>query len=1530
MTASPPGGPAAINGLVYQMVWALRTLGTLRVESAGVEGGEIANARLVLEPSRGGDQQEIAAERRVIVQLKARPGGAAWSLRDVVCDVLPDLYRAVELDSTPAQFLFVTEGRRGDWGEAETFFAELANRTPAANLIAALDDQAELRFRRPVRGWESFWGDGTYTRRRLFARIGEELRRRSPLARADTDTEFARKLHVLLAGFRFRGELTREVIERDVDRWLRARLGSTDSLGRRRDAMRWDLARRATRGDAVIDADAFFTEHGLCGEPLDDWLRLSEKARTHLAEALGTRGYVDGGDTRPALAAEIIQSWPKERPVLALTGEAGTGKTWLGYALASRSAAEGAVSLVVEATGDAAADSRAAADRFWHEIVGADESPPLSRIRDRLRVLKRPDADRPLFVLFDDVRGPAEASGLCVEAWERWGVRVAMTCHPNTAAAMTRRHPERVTVIRVRDFTGEELSAYLEESAGAAWAEIPADVRRTLRRPLLARLYRDSLGVASWAPHLEYELYERCWQDLIRGGADSLDLPPLLRLAAKVVDGGRYPWFPTQLEEAGLGAEALERLRRAGWLRATENGEYEVWHDRLLNWTVAEAFVERLRSDEAARGTVLETVAGLTFGARVPSGRSLAYVPLDVLWLLLRRAGDRGLFESAVSVMESRGGDLLRYRFIEESLPTLGLGVLPYLFSRLEAAAVQGPAFAVQPFATSVAVLGGDAAQTRRLLGDPRPAVQRSALQLIRRSPQTGILDRLWGIHCGSRQDSEPWRWQHESDWQVRNDTFDALRACVVLEPEWMVGAVERADPEVEPVHDLAYLLAEVGDESIWRRVKSSLFAKVDGRHERSLATCVMTFRDFEEVEWLASRIDVESDDDLTGPAALRALTRIAPVQALACVGRLPDSELLFARNWWLPELLERLPGETQDLLFSQISSASDPWDAARVFDDRPNAVEPRHLELLLDALESRLAAPVTEEPPLRPAFGPARLLTKIARPDLLALIRSRRGSRLERDLTERLLTAGPPNGLSAHREKDAAARLLAMVGGDGLTSVVNDWLDRGDRYAVLRALKLASRLGDGRTNDRLARLVESNELWEDKAPILQGDAAAALAANKCWTAVVTYYVKWGLKTFRTVDEYRHEAGRLDDVAMAPALGILDSDPTPGAVLAVGFGGRDDKTEHVHGLLRSADPGSDLAHACVITLRRLGDTAPTSVPLVARSMGSNSFIVHNTLLANGTAEANRVLLESLRAEFDDGLAIPLLHDPETAAAAAKIVRDHLIGDPWGGLPTLQHLVAGRVPAEVLERCVDAPAIRDHIWESAFDPESQFRYVGLRATAIRVLALRSLTDAIAAAEAAIRDAQSPDRHFYPYVLVELDPARAVESLLRQAAVEPKARVMRAIGRALPSGAVDSVQSVLASGDPVRVAAACRVATWLRDSDQLEGTISRLLDDASPRVADAALRAAEAIRLRHVVPRLISAVRQEGDPRHRWVLVDALAEVADPGDEGQGLPWWAEEIWSGLPIALRQHLLARIEDRQKQDKDDAAREDRESER
>src|SRR5262245_6354838 len=120
MTSPPAGGPATVNGVLYQMLWwLLRALKMHVLEcKCSQTDNAIERAVLVVEPrGGGGDVQERRGGQRVVEQLKAKAGGGTWSLTDVVQGVLPDLYLARDPSFPATEYRFVTEGRMGRWVE---------------------------------------------------------------------------------------------------------------------------------------------------------------------------------------------------------------------------------------------------------------------------------------------------------------------------------------------------------------------------------------------------------------------------------------------------------------------------------------------------------------------------------------------------------------------------------------------------------------------------------------------------------------------------------------------------------------------------------------------------------------------------------------------------------------------------------------------------------------------------------------------------------------------------------------------------------------------------------------------------------------------------------------------------------------------------------------------------------------------------------------------------------------------------------------------------------------------------------------------------------------------------------------------------------------------------------------------------------------------------------------------------------------------------------------------------------------------
>jgi hypothetical protein len=640
------------------MLWALNTLGNLRVavpvSDCGAE--DPASVTLVVEPPHGGDQQQLNAGSKTVVQIKARSGGGRWSLQELVTEVLPDLYRAVDLAMPSARYQFVTEGRRGDWREAETFFHSLRDRQPGDGPLGQLDDTTPVRFRKstPSDGTKKtpFWDTNPYTERTLFLRIARHLVG-LPVTRSDQEGTVHRKLWHLLANFEFVEARAYHALEQEIKGWLRDVVPAVEQVEEHFARILFDLEKAAIQGGEVIHADEFFAKHNLCRIRLSDTATICDLTHAHLSRHIANRRLDLSRDVRSKFTEAVLAKWDSAGPVLIISGESGQGKSWLGLSLLQEAARRLDIVAAIEFKRSHAESIRWAERVLWNDILGRESTVALGRIHLELTRKWQGQERRKFRLLIDGIDSQDEARQLLQERWEDWGFRFAMTCYPDIADAIAQATPEpRYTIIKVPDFSSEELRDFLMFQNAADWMLVPQDVRDTLRRPLLAHIYYEIAGGAGWRPTTEYEVCDEFWQCRLRNTADVANL----RAAAlSLISGSPYPWSIEQLCTVFCDAQCPERLVRCGWLRCEDDGRYSVWHPRLLNWAVAEAIVFNVRQGRLKVDAIGRYLGDIFFSRATHPSCFLGYVPRDVLWIATHASPPMTEFSvSVLRALESR------------------------------------------------------------------------------------------------------------------------------------------------------------------------------------------------------------------------------------------------------------------------------------------------------------------------------------------------------------------------------------------------------------------------------------------------------------------------------------------------------------------------------------------------------------------------------------------------------------------------------------------------------------------------------------------------------------------------------------------------------------------------------------------------------------------------------------------------------------------------------------------------------------
>lgn len=935
-----------------------------------------------------------------------------------------------------------------------------------------------------------------------------------------------------------------------------------------------------------------------------DWGQISETATKYLTKQTDMRGYKVSQDVKQDCVKDLLSLVSGEKPILFLSGGSGQGKSWLMYSTALTLSSQGTIVILVDTTSNASNALQTATDTFWHDIKGNSS---ITNIRSIVATLRESGSWKKhwLTLFMDGIQDKAEIQELTLQPWEDWGIKVVISCLPEIVETVSEKSINRYVQFHTDGFTVTELHEYLRKRLHSNWYGIPRNVINTLRRPLLARLYCDLAEGKAWQPNNEYELFDKYWARIDKG--TSLDSAKLKALARSLLHGDSYPWSDDHLLRTGLDNEAIKTLIKSGWIQKASNGCFEIWHDRLLNWAVAESLIAALQSNEIDQVTFCNQLKELYKSEQAYSGKYLGYVPMDVIWMAVNRdILPSNLISQIIEALENTAWHYKEILYFQ-SLPTIGPKIIPALFERLEAIIVKDDVLMLNQIINAITSFDHNNVVTlaSKLLMSDQPFFQLAAMKILARKPDQSVLNRLWELHCRIESNPAPYLRERESHYSIYHVSFGALKSCVNLSPSWLEQIINSSDP-TQPIHDLAYLIANLDDgHNIWHRCKKILFEKVDSSKERCLATNIYKYRDNSELDWLLSKID--KSDDFLGVSALHALIRINPDKAIEEMARLPSFQLYLSRQYCFSELLMRKPKETYTKLLQMMNNCPNIWEIAHVFQGNENLINDDILNYLLDSLEALLDKELRTPSPnnIFPLYGPLSLLSDMNRLHLLEYFQNKKGSSLENKLTSWLLRRGPRQTSMCDHQQECAMKILYKIGGSGFTKVLNSWLNSDKCYGHFDGLKLSMKRYDQQTIERLVQITQQDEL-RDNHPFIQGEAAFVLAQLDQVNAVIQAILRWGLQISSKVTHWEldHLPLPLDDNAISFVFNNLESNnkTSPGAIMVIGVAGRKDKLNIVHTILQNSSDSPDVALACVLTLGRLRDDLPETTELIAKHL----------------------------------------------------------------------------------------------------------------------------------------------------------------------------------------------------------------------------------------------------------------------------------------------------------------------------------------
>lgn len=1299
--AAPTAGAATAAGIWFQATWAVLQLAEAKVTHRNANG----DLQLTLEPKGGGGDVILrAGPTRRVVQLKILSRGT-WSLKDIVVDVLPDLYRAVDVTEDSVTYEFVTEGRRGDWADVQAFFDTLAQRLAEAkgDVLAAeavLDTPQSIQFG----GSDGpFWQPAGTTRKGLIDRIVAHLRAAGGPASDERADLTRRKVWHLLGRFRFDGGHSRAAVRRRVETALLAIAPLRERVPNLFDELVGKVTERSTANGAVLTRADLFPAVGLADVVrADDRFEIARRCRLAVHGWLGLAEYQPDWDVRRPAGPDADLAVP----ITVFAGDSGAGKSWAVYARAA--AAPTVAVTLAQSAGNAATDLQTAANLVWQSALNHDETLPLVNVADRLATAMGPARGNPwLTACIDQVDDVKVANDLLKVPLQEWGVRLVVGCSPHVAAVFDRHrasHPDRVRVCRVDRFTLTQLHDYLGRRLGDAWADVPSESYDLLCQPLLADVYCQLANVggpgAVTRPASEFELIDQFWDRLDPShGMDRFDESRLRVLAGRLIDGGAYPWSNDQARDAELDGSSIGRLVRAGWLRdaTSPRGSVEVPHDRLLSYAMARSIVGRCGQGVDAAG-VSDAMAAVASG---PVGRRVARLTGD--WFHLALADD-ALRPVATELARLAWdgvpwGD--RDDLYARVLPSLEDRALPLMWERLAAVAQSSWPWQADPVIAGLATWPAEPLQSTvaDLLAGGPPPVQRAVVDLLGRRPVPGLLDAIWRVHC--RMEAEPWTFvagdrssgRRESPY-LYEKSFAALRVAVRVEPAWLVAHIHTATPGDSCVADLAYLVANLDDGGgVWRACKTDLFRIVGDDKRRALATNIGIWRDAAEADRLAAwaTADLGNDPDRLGPAAVRAMAQIDPARAVPLLAGLPDHMLYLTRSWALPMLFRSDGDAVRDVLYDRIRSAADPLHAALVYQGSEADVDVRTLDLLLEEMAATLGRHLGQ--PRDSAVGlfvPLELLVNMGRADLLPVFEGRRGTALEQRLADLLVDVGGPrqNLGDDFLPRGPGIELLLRIGGDGHGRVTRAYLAGDSQYGRLDAVQYAVWSADEATLAAVAAVGTDPVYWDERGtPLVQMEAARALAAHGDLGRLLDVMGFLGPSIPADLDEWLPPDVTVSADVSGRAMEAIrqrDRHRLPGSLLLLGYVRKAGAAAEAMAVLNDGSADHAAMVAAAVYLGRLG-VAEAVAPIAAHLTDGRRWAVPALQLI-GTGDAVARLLADLGRTWDTRLAVWLVGRPDVSATAVQLIADRAGTATWpDALADLVEAADDRVLTAVMDR-----------------------------------------------------------------------------------------------------------------------------------------------------------------------------------------------------------------------------------------------------
>ena len=565
------------------------------------------------------------------------------------------------------------------------------------------------------------------------------------------------------------------------------------------------------------------------------------------------------------------------------------------------------------------------------------------------------------------------------------------------------------------------------------------------------------------------------------------------------------------------------------------------------------------------------------------------------------------------------------------------------------------------------------------------------------------------------------------------------------------------------------------------------------------------------------------------------------------------------------------------------------------------------------------------EEPSI--LYNPLEFLGRIACPKLLKILQAEAGDELERLILEVALSRLHTNSGNFDHILENARRILLLIGGQGITTLINRELASEHFWVRHGGLKWAFVRADDITIKRLAAIArrpiprDANGKPKSEPSLELCQATAALAALGADSVLIEILSQTDVVDMLSIHlaNLRAHCGPMSKVLTNSALRILQDatlseDLVQTSLVIAWLSGDADFIPTVRTVLEGADPESQIANYACIALQRLGDQ-------------SDDF----ARMAEQLAQTNVNTYQGLRAlRYLEHRGIESLQNWVKSPGAAEWTKyiDDVIRTLYRYAETREFAVDAAVgqcrclyrgfmddPLYDIAAESDNPDLREQILNMAFAERAYVAVEPLRA--IQGLVKFDVARAIEAIERGLQFHPNIERNLC-LLLVRIAPETAAQKLLDAIIEIERKSLIPAVGQALrrldSTTVAPSVVEQMSIPLSSRRESVVELAGWL-PIPEITKKLGYLADhDSSINVRHAALAALESQRREKMVCTLLEDFPR-AKPEHQWALLGVILEVADPyllTDRED--PLWIGQIFKkGIPYVFVHHAKGVLEKR-----------------